>query len=82
MHLGMAHVPEAGGVIAELTVDENLRLGGLWRRDRRDAAAAVDEVYQRFEPLASRRIGARAATVRRRAADARDRPRAGRPGRS
>ncbi len=55
VHLGMAHVPEAGGIIAELTVDENLRLGGLWRRDRRDAAAAVEEVYQRFDALAGRR---------------------------
>ena len=31
---GMAHVPEGRGVIVELTVEENLRLGGLWRRDR------------------------------------------------
>jgi branched-chain amino acid transport system ATP-binding protein len=54
-HRGLAHVPEAGGVIAELTVDENLRLGGLWRKDRRDAARAVAEVYDRFEPLATRR---------------------------
>ncbi len=33
---GVAHVPEGRGVIAELTVEENLRLGGLWRG--RDAA--------------------------------------------
>ena len=52
---GMAHVPEGRGVVAELTVDENLRLGGLWRRDRADAARAKDEVYQLFEPLARRR---------------------------
>jgi branched-chain amino acid transport system ATP-binding protein len=52
---GMALVPEAGGVITELTVDENLRLGGLWRSDRSDAAAAVAEVYERFDPLAQRR---------------------------
>ena len=37
---GMAHVPEGRGVISELTVDENLRLGGLWRRDRADAGGA------------------------------------------
>lgn len=55
VHRGMGHVPEAGGVIAELSVDENLRLGGLWRADRKDAAAAVDEVYERFPPLAQRR---------------------------
>src|SRR5262249_28730915 len=32
--LGVAHVPEGRGVIDELTVEENLRLGGLWRRAR------------------------------------------------
>ncbi|MFC5927104.1 ABC transporter ATP-binding protein [Micromonospora vulcania] len=52
---GMAHVPEGRGVISELTVDENLRLGGLWRRDRADARRALDEVYELFEPLARRR---------------------------
>ena len=34
--LGVAHVPEGRGVITELTVEENLRLGALWRRDRRE----------------------------------------------
>ncbi|WP_416904154.1 ABC transporter ATP-binding protein [Micromonospora echinospora] len=52
---GMAHVPEGRGVVGELTVDENLRLGGLWRPDRADAARALDEVYQLFPPLAQRR---------------------------
>ncbi|SCG34303.1 ABC transporter ATP-binding protein [Micromonospora coxensis] len=52
---GVAHVPEGRGVIGELTVDENLRLGGLWRRDRADARRALDEVYQLFEPLVRRR---------------------------
>ena len=27
---GVAHVPERRGVIAELSTEENLRLGGLW----------------------------------------------------
>jgi branched-chain amino acid transport system ATP-binding protein len=52
---GIAHVPEGRGVVAEMTVDENLRLGGLWRKDRADDARALDEVYQLFEPLARRR---------------------------
>jgi branched-chain amino acid transport system ATP-binding protein len=52
---GIAHVPEGRGVIAELTVAENLRLGGLWRRDRRDAALAMEEVYVLFGQLADRR---------------------------
>ncbi|MEV4636341.1 ABC transporter ATP-binding protein [Actinoplanes sp. NPDC049548] len=52
---GVAHVPEGRGVVTELTVDENLRLGGLWRTDRADARRALDEVYELFEPLARRR---------------------------
>ncbi|BCJ54130.1 ABC transporter ATP-binding protein [Actinoplanes sp. NBRC 14428] len=52
---GVAHVPEGRGVVTELTVDENLRLGGLWRRDRADARRALGEVYELFEPLARRR---------------------------
>ena len=31
---GMAQVPEGRGVVAELTVEENLRLGGLFRKDK------------------------------------------------
>jgi branched-chain amino acid transport system ATP-binding protein len=52
---GLSHVPEGHGVVAELTVDENLRLGGLWRRDRKGLRAAVAEMYELFEPLARRR---------------------------
>jgi branched-chain amino acid transport system ATP-binding protein len=54
VRLGMAHVPEHRGVIAELTVEENLRLGALWRRDRADAAAVLGEVYELFPRLAER----------------------------
>src|ERR1700749_3251586 len=38
---GVAHVPEGRGVISELTVEENLRLGGLWRRAQ---AAPIQEI--------------------------------------
>ena len=57
---GLALVPEGRGVVAELTVAENLRLGALWRyagrkhaRPERDAA--VGQMYELFEPLARRR---------------------------
>jgi len=53
IRLGIACVPEAGGVIGELTVAENLRLGGLWRAGRDDEAVA--QAYELFEPLARRR---------------------------
>ena len=55
VRLGIAHVPEGRGVIQELTVEENLRLGSLWRRDKGDRYRALDEVYELFPPLAGRR---------------------------
>ncbi len=51
---GVAHVPEGQGVITELTVEENLRLGGLWQA-RADRMAALADAYQRFPLLAERR---------------------------
>lgn len=53
--LGIAHVPQGQGVLAELTVDENLRLGGLWRTDPRGQRGALAEAYELFPPLAARR---------------------------
>jgi branched-chain amino acid transport system ATP-binding protein len=52
---GLAHVPEGRGVVEELTVDENLRLATLWRRDTAAVRGDLDEVYALFEPLARRR---------------------------
>jgi branched-chain amino acid transport system ATP-binding protein len=52
---GVAHVPEGRGVIEQLSVDENLQLGSLWRRDRRDHRVALEEVYELFPPLLPRR---------------------------
>jgi branched-chain amino acid transport system ATP-binding protein len=52
---GIAHVPEGRGVITELTVEDNLRLGGLFRRDARRLRQSLDEVYALFPRLAERR---------------------------
>jgi branched-chain amino acid transport system ATP-binding protein len=52
---GVAHVPEGQGVIAELTVQENLRLGAFWRAGRTTRAGALAEAYQRFPVLAGAR---------------------------
>ncbi len=49
---GLAHVPEGRGVIGELSVEENLRLGALWRR--RDGAP-LSEIYETFPRLHERR---------------------------
>lgn len=50
---GVALVPEGRGIIGELTVEENLRLGGMWR-PRRDRAAALAEVIDLFPILGAR----------------------------
>ena len=55
VRLGLAHVPEGGGVIGELLVEDNLRLGSLWRRDRDDRSKALAEVYELFPRLEERR---------------------------
>jgi branched-chain amino acid transport system ATP-binding protein len=52
---GIAHVPEGRGTFAELSVDENLRLGAHVRRDRAGVKADYDRVLQRFPILAERR---------------------------
>ncbi|MBF0671993.1 MULTISPECIES: ABC transporter ATP-binding protein [unclassified Salinibacterium] len=55
---GLALVPEGRGVITELTVDENLRLGGLWRGNSAESSRTLAEVYELFEPLQNRRKSA------------------------
>jgi branched-chain amino acid transport system ATP-binding protein len=55
---GIAHVPEGQGVIPELTVEENLRVGMMsWPlgRHRAERGVALDQAYERFRPLADRR---------------------------
>ncbi|GAB1516537.1 ABC transporter ATP-binding protein [Actinophytocola sp. KF-1] len=54
--LGLAHVPEGRGVLAELTVEENLRLGALGAR-RRTGAADLARIYELFPVLEERRNG-------------------------
>ena len=58
---GVALVPEGRRIFAELTVEENLRLGFAARRARNDTAAAVRRVYDLFpivEEFRSRHAGA------------------------
>ncbi|OMQ15469.1 ABC transporter ATP-binding protein [Modestobacter sp. VKM Ac-2676] len=50
---GMAHVPEGRGVIAELTVEENLRVGALFRG--KVGREEFDRVYDLFPRIAERR---------------------------
>jgi branched-chain amino acid transport system ATP-binding protein len=52
---GVAHVPEGRGTFAQLSVDENLRLGAHVRRDRAAIKADNERVLERFPILAERR---------------------------
>jgi branched-chain amino acid transport system ATP-binding protein len=51
--LGLAHVPEGRGVITELTVEENLRLGGL-HRPGRSRPADIERICALFPALGER----------------------------
>ncbi|HLM35762.1 MAG TPA: ABC transporter ATP-binding protein [Gaiellaceae bacterium] len=52
--LGITHVPEGRGILAELTVRENLQMGAYLRRDRKGVAADLEQAYQELPWLAER----------------------------
>jgi len=51
---GIMHVSDGKSVIAELSVKDNLALTGLWRKDKKDVAAATNEVVELFPILGQR----------------------------
>ena len=59
---GVSHVSEGKSVVAELTVEENLDLGALWRRNRKEAAASKQQVIELF-PRLGERLSQRADTL-------------------
>jgi branched-chain amino acid transport system ATP-binding protein len=52
---GVAHVPEGRGILTDLTVEENLRLGDHLRRDRSQVRTDYDRVFEYFPVLRERR---------------------------
>jgi branched-chain amino acid transport system ATP-binding protein len=52
---GIAHVPEGRGILTELTVDENLRLGSHLRKDDGAVRKDYDRVFEYFPVLRDRR---------------------------
>ena len=54
---GIAQAPEGHSVIAELTVEENIRMGALFRlrTNRADVRAAISESYELFPRLEERK---------------------------
>jgi branched-chain amino acid transport system ATP-binding protein len=55
VRLGVAHVPEGRGTFVRLTVEENLQLGAMTRRDHAAIAADIEQIYQHFPRLKERR---------------------------
>src|SRR6202049_4125789 len=62
VRLGIAHVPEGRGTFLQVTVEENLQLGAMTRRDRAGIAADLERVYGHFPRLKERR-GQQAGTL-------------------
>jgi branched-chain amino acid transport system ATP-binding protein len=55
VRLGIAHVPEGRGTFLRVTVEENLQLGAMTRRDRPGIARDIERVYGHFPRLRERR---------------------------
>src|SRR6267378_7402762 len=55
VRLGIAHVPEGRGTFLRVTVEENLQLGAMTRRDRAGIATDRERVYGHFPRLRERR---------------------------
>jgi branched-chain amino acid transport system ATP-binding protein len=55
VRLGVAHVPEGRGTFLRLSVEENLRLGAITRKDKAEIAADIERIYGNFPRLKERR---------------------------
>jgi branched-chain amino acid transport system ATP-binding protein len=55
VRLGVAHVPEGRSTFVRLTVEENLQLGAMTRRDRAAIASDIEQIYYHFPRLKERR---------------------------
>lgn len=59
---GVSHVSEGKAVIPELTVAENLELGAIWRRNKKESAQSRNEIISIF-PRLGERLAQRADTL-------------------
>jgi branched-chain amino acid transport system ATP-binding protein len=55
VRLGVAHVPDGRGTFLNLSTEENLRLGGYVRRDKRAVESDVERMFGYFPRLRERR---------------------------
>jgi len=52
--LGIAHVPQGRGTFTTLTVEENLQLGAITRRDKAGVVSDIERMYDHFPVLKQR----------------------------
>jgi len=55
VRLGIAHVPQGRGTFVSQTVEENLQIGAMSRRDRAGISADIERAYGYFPRLRERR---------------------------
>lgn len=54
VEMGIAQVPEGRRVFADMTVEQNLRLGAYTRRDSAEIQSTLEGIYERFPRLKER----------------------------
>ena len=59
---GISHVSEGKSVIPELSVKENLELGAIWRRNKKELSQSLEEIIGVF-PRLGERLAQRADTL-------------------
>ena len=62
VHLGISHVPEGRKIFQRLTVLENLELGAFLRKDKKETAEDMENVFRIF-PLLQKRLKQKAGTM-------------------
>ena len=55
VRLGIAHVPQGRGTFTSLTVEENLQLGAITRKDKSGIVSDIERMYAHFPVLEQRR---------------------------
>jgi branched-chain amino acid transport system ATP-binding protein len=55
VRLGIAHVPEGRGTFTRMSVEENLQLGAMSRRNGAEIKQDIERVYEHFPRLRQRR---------------------------
>src|SRR3974390_43907 len=62
VRLGIAHVPQGRGTFTTMTVEENLQLGAITRKDKAGAVSDIERMYDHF-PVLKQRYTQQAGTL-------------------